>query len=389
MINKTLFLIGSGIIPDETDFLFQRLFNLVGGASKVKLGIIAESTYEDVVSVEYLTSDLLNCGLVNSQIDWININDNNKNSPEIVSRIKTRNIFYFTGGSQDRQLFGVLYDGLANDERFESLALKTIRQLIDSGQAIYAGHSAGTMLSQGDVLIVGGDSYEALINGSYDVKDNSAGDADLILDYEGGLSFFNYGTIDSHFAYRGRQGRLIRTIVDSKNRFGFGIDNVSAALIKITDTTATMECIGTGIHIIDDIEVSIPSNNPKKISNLKMHRLSNGDIYNLILNTITYRGKRLVTGRERIKQIRISNDILSSSMNKNENGERANPDEWDKIVKELLLSIYQSTTGYSFEQPQVKIVFTKKQNTRVYARIKNKNVENYSYENLYVDIILP
>ena len=120
-----------------------------------------------------------------------------------------------------------------------------------------------------------------------------------------------------------------------------------------------------------------------------MHRLSNGDIYNLILNTITYRGKRLVTGRERIKQIRISNDILSSSMNKNENGERANPDEWDKIVKELLLSIYQSTTGYSFEQPQVKIVFTKKQNTRVYARIKNKNVENYSYENLYVDIILP
>lgn len=83
-------------------------------------------------------------------------------------------------------------------------------------------------------MITGGESYQALLYGAFNKIDDNHPD---YLSYYpgGGFGFFKYGYLDTHFATRGRQGRLIRLISDLYNNvdipYGYGVDENTALAV--------------------------------------------------------------------------------------------------------------------------------------------------------------
>ena len=71
----------------------------------------------------------------------------------------------------------------------------------------------------------GGDSYPALKKGFTEGAGPVLDAPSNTLRYaRGGLGFFNYGVLDSHFSRRTREGRLVRATKESGMDYGFGID---------------------------------------------------------------------------------------------------------------------------------------------------------------------
>ena len=68
-------------------------------------------------------------------------------------------------------------------------------------------------------MINGGVSYYGVRDGAYVFTDTHLKDPDdLLYDPLGGLGFFPLGLIDTHFANRGREGRFIRLISDTRDQ---------------------------------------------------------------------------------------------------------------------------------------------------------------------------
>ncbi len=111
------------------------------------------------------------------------------------------------------------------------------------GHLAIGGTSAGTAVMSSGVMITNGLSSVALQRGAKAVPPPPVGcseknncppgllEDDLTFDAKGGLALFVPGALDTHFAARNRQGRLARLLMDSKTRFGFGVDETTALLV--------------------------------------------------------------------------------------------------------------------------------------------------------------
>ena len=62
------------------------------------------------------------------------------------------------------------------------------------------GTSAGAAIMPSAVMITGGNSYEALLNGAF-ANGEGAGPDDLTYDPYGGCGFIDAFVVDSHFRY--------------------------------------------------------------------------------------------------------------------------------------------------------------------------------------------
>jgi cyanophycinase len=72
------------------------------------------------------------------------------------------------------------------------------------------------------VAILGGDSMNALVLGTKFEKGSSGNQSPLVYSKTGGLGFLKNYVLDSHFSEQGREMRLIRTTLDSKDLPGIG-----------------------------------------------------------------------------------------------------------------------------------------------------------------------
>ncbi len=197
---------------------------------------------------------------------------------------------YFSGGDQARHLESFITKDVSGAYTVVSEQARILQARFAAGQIVVAGTSAGNHIQGGGLwkgkpvpMIGGGDSYPALKKG-FAVGAGPVLDApsNTISYAAGGLAFFNYGVLDSHFSRRTREGRLIRATKESGMEYGFGIDENTSLVVGKADAkgTTTFSVIGAAGVFIADVRGATASGSAGgnySIAGVKAHYLTSGD----------------------------------------------------------------------------------------------------------------
>jgi cyanophycinase len=179
-------------------------------------------------------------------------------TPGNLQRIGQASVIFFTGGDQVR---------LANFLNGTEL-LDIMRHRYRTEDIIISGTSAGAAIMS-DRMIYDGYGHYSLIKGEMKTTE--------------GCSFIKHVYIDTHFAERGRFGRLAHAVAHDPDYVGIGLSEETGIIINGGDQ---VEVFGPGVvTIIDasDIRFSntrrVEENEPIAVENLKMHLLVHGYRY--------------------------------------------------------------------------------------------------------------
>jgi cyanophycinase len=194
-----------------------------------------------------------------SNVHFMQIDENhNADTVENLKHIARADVIFFTGGDQVR-----LARFLHNTRLLDILQKRFITDDI-----IIAGTSAGAAIMS-DKMIYDGYGHYSLIKG--EMKTTK------------GFSFIENVFIDTHFAERGRFGRLAHAVAHDPEYIGIGLSEETGIIIKNGNQ---VEVFGPGvITIIDASQIKfsntreVSENEPIAVENLKMHLLVNGYRY--------------------------------------------------------------------------------------------------------------
>lgn len=216
------------------------------------------------------------------------------NNPErLAELLQAAHGLFINGGDQMRTLrtFNRPFNG---NIRLQDV----IKQQVMQNKLLLAGTSAGAAVMAGNTLqnrpvpmITGGQSDVALVRGAFALppapfgceKDNNCPNGlledDLTYKPAGGLGLFNAGIVDTHFSERDRHGRLVMLAAFTKTRFGFGIDENTALLVKQgAKSSLKMQVIGeSGVFIADMQDAIFKSQSGKHQIIGLSHYLNHGD----------------------------------------------------------------------------------------------------------------
>jgi cyanophycinase len=178
---------------------------------------------------------------------------------ENVKKVEEADVIFFTGGDQVR----------ITSQMGGAQVCQAMHERYAAGATI-AGTSAGAAVMSEAMLISGpGDT-------SSDVRS---------LEMGPGLGFLPETVIDSHFAERGRIGRLLGAVAQNPKYTGLGIDEDTA--IVVTEQSC-FEVIGSGaVYVVDGTNISFSSlgaNHPRgvlSLGDIKLHILGEGDRFDL------------------------------------------------------------------------------------------------------------
>lgn len=181
------------------------------------------------------------------------------NQSDVIERIQSADAIFFTGGSQLRLL------NLNEETEF----LRQIKKLFEAKRIVIAGTSAGAMVMSSLMI----DFIDR--NGSSVVP---------------GFSFVEGVIIDTHFASRGRFGRLAQAVALHPECIGIGVDENTAIIVRSGNL---LEVIGFGTviiiegHQIKYFTSQIEKNDGFMIENLITHALTRGYGYDINNRTLT------------------------------------------------------------------------------------------------------
>jgi cyanophycinase len=362
--NFSLVLVGGGL-ADENDDIWGEVITLAGGKGVARIGVIAAAGENPCCdpdsSFVYYQTELLLYGA--AEVVYLNLTVDTKSensNPEVISLIKQMTGFFFTGGDQQRVIASLYND----DEKVPSPALIAIKETLLATGGVVAGTSAGTDCQTINTMISNGESYEALAYGTtvfwrsaeFLLKNNLSGYG------PGGIGLFPHGLLDTHFANRGRVGRMIELMVDThSNPVGstraFGIDENTAVVVTGPFGQRVAKVIGErGVLVLDTASATVtgPASSPDRlISNIRAHRISVGDVIDLNTLSVTVASfKEAMAGKE-------SAEVAVTSTNVFEEGTF----EFDSITQSLFASKATSTFGVTKEtQPQIKVTVSKSWN---------------------------
>lgn len=171
-------------------------------------------------------------------------------SSALVKAISEADGIFFNGGDQS-----LTYQALRNHDGSATIELEAIFKAVASKQLLVGGTSAGTAVMSGSQwltpervpvpMITNGDGYHALQYGAVAAaapwlgcrKENRCPDnlseRQLTYTAAGGLGLFPLGILDTHFAERGRQARLVVLQQATNTQLAFGIDEATALLVDL------------------------------------------------------------------------------------------------------------------------------------------------------------
>ncbi len=179
---------------------------------------------------------------------------------------------FFTGGDQLR----------ITSQVGDSPVFQCLQEIYHQGATI-AGTSAGAA-AMPQTMLISGDSDKS--------TEISA------LGMAPGLGFVDGVVIDSHFAERGRFGRLIGAVAQNPKNLGLGIDEDTAVVVRRDQFTV----IGSGaVYVLDGSPItfsSLSEVNPEgvlSVFNAKVHVLAKGDCFDL-------EGRSPIISQEAIEQ---------------------------------------------------------------------------------------
>jgi cyanophycinase len=177
-----------------------------------------------------------------------------------IKKVEAAGGFFFTGGDQLR----------ITSQLGDSPVYQLITERYVEGYMV-AGTSAGAA-AMPNTMIVGGPSDESNRVSS--------------LSMAPGLGLLEGVVIDSHFAERGRIGRLLGAVVQNPRNLGLGIDESTAILVEDAERFTV---IGSGaVYIVDGTGISYSSLSENigegvvTICDVKLHVLGKGDRFDLI-----------------------------------------------------------------------------------------------------------
>jgi cyanophycinase len=176
-----------------------------------------------------------------------------------IEKILGARVVFFTGGDQLR----------ISSQIGDSDVFKCLRELYHDGGTI-VGTSAGAAAMPETMLV----------NGESDASNRVS-----TLSMAPGLAFARNVVIDSHFAERGRMGRLLGAVVQNPRNLGIGIDEDTAIVLE-RDDCFWVEGSGA-VYIVDGQDISYSSlseENPEgvvSIDDVKLHVLGKGDQFDL------------------------------------------------------------------------------------------------------------
>ena len=188
------------------------------------------------------------------------------NDPINVERVRAAEVIVFTGGDQLRlsSIFGgtEIHDLLLHKYQHE--------------EVVIAGTSAGAAASSKN-MIYQGSSKDALLKGEVKIT--------------GGLGFIDGVIVDTHFVQRGRIGRLLYAAASNPGILGIGLGEDTGLYIS---QGTVMEAIGSGMVILVDGRKMSDTNltdvemgHPVSISNMVVHVMCDGDVYDLNGHSLT------------------------------------------------------------------------------------------------------
>ena len=223
-----------------------------------------------------------------------------ENNATLLNQTLSRlNGLYFSGGDQARHLESFVTRNDRGQYTQISAQLEILRQRHAQGTLVVAGTSAGNHAQGGGIwmgkpvpMVGGGDSYEALrggfLEGTGPVVGAPAPKGEeakypAVTYSHGGLGFFRYGLLDSHFSIRTREGRLVRLTQQSGMDYGFGVDENTALVVSRPDALGSTHFSvngAAGVLIVDVRKAKASGTDPGgyEIEGVRLHYLRAGDI---------------------------------------------------------------------------------------------------------------
>jgi len=210
-------------------------------------------------------------GLGVKQVDVLDIRTREQaTNPAAVALLDNVAVVFFTGGDQLR----------ITSQVGDTPVFQRMHELYRRGATI-AGTSAGAAAMPATMLISGsGDSSEVISS----------------LGMAPGLGLLENVVIDSHFAERGRIGRLLGAVAQNPRNLGLGIDEDTAIVVE---HGSHFRVLGSGaVYVLDGASIAYSSLSEERsegiitIHGITMHVLGTGDLFDL-------RGRRpLIVGQE-------------------------------------------------------------------------------------------
>lgn len=176
-----------------------------------------------------------------------------------IEKVRDASVIFFTGGDQLR----------ITSQVGDSPLFTCMREIYWKGGVI-VGTSAGAA-AMPETMLVGGKS---------DTSQRVSA-----LEMAPGLALIGGVVIDSHFAERGRMGRLLGAVAQNPRNLGLGIDEDTAIIVECDDTFTVA---GSGaVYAVDGADITYSSfseKNPEgviSIYDVKLHVLAQGDRFDL------------------------------------------------------------------------------------------------------------
>lgn len=177
----------------------------------------------------------------------------------IIEELSSADVVFFTGGDQLR----------ITSQMGNTPALKCLRRLYEEGATI-AGTSAGAA-AMPETMLIGGS--------------NDQTNAISAIGVAPGLGLVEGVVIDSHFAERGRFGRLLGAVVGNPTNVGLGIDE-DTAIVTLGD--GTFRVLGKGgVYVIDGSDISYSNLSERNaegivsIYDVRLHVLRENDRFDM------------------------------------------------------------------------------------------------------------
>jgi cyanophycinase len=267
----TLIIIGGREDRSGERAILKRVAESAAGSKPLVIVTVA-TTIPEQVAAEY-QSVFKDLGVPHIEVLDIRTREQARDAKSIL-KMEQAAVVFFTGGDQLR-----LTSQLGDSPVFQEL-----KAFYERGGTI-AGTSAGAAAMPA-TMIVGGPSD----------KSNRIS----ALNMAPGLGFIADVIIDSHFAERGRMGRLLGAVAQNPRYLGLGIDEDTAIVVE---RGKTFRVLGSGgVYIVDGSSISFSSLSERQpegtlsILDVTLHVLAAGDRFDLAA-----RRPILQEGRERLE----------------------------------------------------------------------------------------
>ncbi|XP_071090235.1 cyanophycinase-like [Haliotis cracherodii] len=378
--------LGGGVLMDDNAHVWSRIVDMAGGKAKARIGVISAASDTPATSAKYYVDLLVNnYTALEATFIPVTVDDVAKNSdPNVVKLIKQQTGFFISGGDQMRLVQAYMMAG-----NIPSPALQAIKDQYNGG-AVISGSSAGTAILTAGPMVTGGSSWDAL---RYGAQESLTHSHDLTYRKAGGFGIYPEYLLDTHFSNRGREGRMIRLLSDTRHmsngvNYGLGVSENTALVVTHVGTNNELgEVFGElGVTFFDvSKSYTDPAERYYSLRNVFVSYLTEGDSINMKTRNVTFSpNKTPLLGNEGYDHALTSNDIFFGE------GSHHRKTEFLRVAASLFDARKDTMTfgDTHLTHPQFRVTMSKTgTDTEGYVeRHGDFHSDTHSYKNMYVEI---